>query len=167
MKKKQTITNGLGWIRFLLLPFLMASINSVFTTPGSLGQSLVSTLLLVMAFYLLGRLRKIRYDDQNLYLIYGKTEKIIPFKAICELKESAARVNGSRYWLLTYSNDQGKAKTIRFFHGIFQGFTEDFHKPLRMANPSVKIIKFSRYKQFTDSLRSFKRKKSSSSDIFS
>lgn len=79
--------------------------------------------------------RVIRHDDQNLYLIKGKYENAIPFLNIISIMKSKSKLNGSRFWILKYTEEDEKERTIRFF----SDFNKEFHTAVRTANPKVLI----------------------------
>jgi hypothetical protein len=158
--KRETITNGIAWTRFILVPFIIYAVSMVFTSDDKFAFLLFS-LTLLGVFFLLSKARKLKYDDEKVIKIKGAHVLFIPFSEIIELRKSKSKVNGSRFWIMTYLDENKNEKKIRYFHGIFQGFGEEFHKKLRMANPSVNIIHTSNYSLMVDSYRKWKHKKNS------
>ncbi len=76
------------------------------------------------------------HDDKNLYVFCHKTETIIPFKDIISVKKSRARLNGSRYWIVSYKNQLKEEKKLRYFNTFFN---KEFHNALRIGNPKIVI----------------------------
>ena len=87
-------------------------------------------------FYLLKRARRLEHDDENLYIIRDKKEKIVPFTSIISIKKSAARVNGSRFWIIRYEDDLRQKRKVRYFRDFYN---KEFQNAARTANPKVVI----------------------------
>lgn len=136
MEKRESISNGYGWMRFILLPILFAILLNIFSESENRAWMVLYFHIGIGLYFLLYRSRKLKYDSQHLYIIHGKKEKVVPFERIISIKRSRAKVNGSRYWILVYTNEEDVQKKIRFFRSFFN---KDFHEKLRMANPSVVI----------------------------
>lgn len=128
--------NGYGWTRYILWPFLLAILLNIFDETKGRAWIVVYFFLGIGLYFLLYRARKLKYDSSSLYIIRGKKEKAVPFKKIISVKRSRSKVNGSRFWILVYSNEEGVNKKLRFFRSFFN---RDFHEKIRMAKPSVVI----------------------------
>jgi hypothetical protein len=135
MSERKTISNGIGWMRFLLIPVVLVLLSEIIYSE-SRWIILPFFLLSLILYYRLKNARKIKIDDQFLYLVYGKNEKVIPFQQIKSIKRSASKVNGSRYWILKYELEEGKSKSVRYFRDFFN---KEFHNAVRLKNPDVVI----------------------------
>lgn len=134
MSERKQISNGYGWFRYLLIPVVLILLSDVIYGNEYWYIELPFLVLTIAAYYWLSRSRKIKYDEKNLYLIYGKKEKVIPFQDIISIKRSRSKVNGSRYWILKYQSD--KVRTVRYFRDYFN---KEFHSAVRTINPNVVI----------------------------
>ncbi len=134
MEKRKIITNGLGWVRFLLVPVILFVTIQMLSGQFN-GQNKASIIvLLAIAFFLLTLARRLHYDEKGLYFIRGKQETLIPFRAILSIKRSATKVNGSRYWVLKHGDATGKVRTIRYY-GSYDA--QDFINLALRENPDI------------------------------
>lgn len=137
-QKEKTLMINTGiirWLRFLLIPI------AVVVGFGSIGPEGISwiglgiTAFLVVISYLLWKQRMLRYDSKFLYIKKGNDETRIPLRDVISIKRSAAKVNGSRFWILIYKDQARLEKKLRF--------NSDFNKPFFTAveaeNPDVVI----------------------------
>lgn len=150
--KPKTITNGPRWMRY---PIFFIFISNVFNViiGYNLTANLTSATICGGLVFLLWIYRKVKYDDKNVYFISGNRKKVVPYETITELKRSKSRVNGDRFWILKYENENGSIKTRRFFHGIFRDGPKDFHQKLKAVNPGVNIQFTSKYSLMVDSFK--------------
>lgn len=133
-KERQVLRPGKAWMRWLMVPVAIFSILDIWDKPDR-WTGVIVLAISVGLFFLFKRARRLERDDENLYIIRDKKEKIVPYTSIISIKRSAAKVNGERFWKLKY-NDGSKDRTIRFFR-LF--FNKDFHSAVRKANPKVVI----------------------------
>lgn len=112
VSERRVINSGYAWTRFLMVPVFLSGVSYTYYEPDRWTGPVTMTVAVIL-FYLLKRARKIKYDDENVYIIRGKKEKVIPFTSIVSIKKSAAKVNGSHFWKLRYKDEQKKQRTIR------------------------------------------------------
>ncbi len=135
-KKREVIKSGKAWMRWLMIPVMFISVLDIIDKPYR-WTGLIVLVISVGLFYLLKRARRLEHDDDNLYIIRDKKEKIVPFTSIISIKRSAAKVNGSRYWILKYRDEEHlKTRTIRYFRTFYN---KEFLSALRIANPKVVV----------------------------
>lgn len=116
------------------------SFAALFSEPIFETWVVLCFLMSVGVFYLLYKSRRIRFDDESVFRIYGKKEKETPFVTILSIKRTSAKINGRRMWKLTFLNEEGKEKSFRFLEGNFQhGSTQELIKKVERVNPSVVI----------------------------
>lgn len=135
-KTRETLSSGYSWTRFILIPVILGAVSQIIYEPEGRAWGFAYFSLSMGLYALLSRLRKLKFDDQNIYFIRSKKETVIPIKTIVSIKRSRSKVNGERFWKLTYTNAKGKETTIRYFRSMFN---KDFHEKVRMANPDVVI----------------------------
>lgn len=136
MEERKTIKNGLAWIRYFLIPVMIALLGEIIYYKENRWQNVVFFMLCVILFYLLKRMRKLQHDNQNFYIIRGTKENVIPFTSIISIKRSRSKVNGSRFWIITYTDEKNKTRKCRYFSDFFN---KEFHECVRLENPSVII----------------------------
>ena len=85
-------------------------------------------------------MRRLRFDDENIYKIYGSKEKVVPLSSVIRFEASGAKMNSRRMWKLFYLDKDGKKRKIHFVEGTFQhGSVKELIKRLPMNNPDVEI----------------------------
>lgn len=132
--KRRVLVHGRSWLKWIALFVILLSVLHIFSNPDSWTGPIVLTVSIGL-FFLFKRARKIQFDDENLYIIRDKREKIIPFTAVVSIKRSATKVNGERFWKLKYE-DETKQRTLRYFRSFFN---KEFHTAVKKANPAVVI----------------------------
>ncbi|MFY0630575.1 MAG: hypothetical protein JXR05_09350 [Flavobacteriaceae bacterium] len=134
-KKREVIKSGKAWIRWLMIPIAFFAVLDIWDKPYR-WTGLIVLLISIGLFYLFKKARRLEHDDENLYIIRDKKEKVVPFISIISIKRSAAKVNGSRYWILSYRDDLDKKRKLRYFRSFYN---KEFQEALRIANPKVVI----------------------------
>lgn len=132
--ERKVIRKGWRWARWLMLPVALLSIPTSFDMPYFLITNIV-LLSSIGLFFLFKRAKRLEHDDVNLYLIRDKMEKVIPFTDIISIKRSSTKVNGERYWIIRYKDDD-KEKSVRYFR-LF--WNKEFQQAVRDQNPAVVI----------------------------
>lgn len=104
-------------------------------------------------------LRRVKFDDENIYRIYGKREKPVAFTAISRIEKSGAKLNSRRMWRLRYDNE-GKEDSFLFIDGIFQhGSVKELIEKVRTGNPGVEIEESHIWNQVEHQKRRKKKRK--------
>lgn len=134
-KKREVIKSGKAWMRWIMIPVGLLSILDIYDKPYRF-TGLIVLLISIGLFYLLKRARRLEHDDESLYIIRAQKEKEVPFTSIISIKRSAAKVNGSRYWILLYKDDLDKKRKLRYFRSFYN---KEFQQAVRIANPKVII----------------------------
>lgn len=138
MEERIQLTNGYRWWRWLFVPIALIAFVGLLYWENVINN-IIGLVICTVLFYLLNRARTIYFDSTNLYLVYGKEEKIVPLRAVKSLKRSAAKVNGSRYWILIYEGDGSQEKKFRFFCGPFGSTIKKFISALKSQNSNVVV----------------------------
>ncbi len=135
MEKRKTITYGIRWTRFILIPVALGIVLQILDKDVHRPRNFIIFLICMGLYYLLGSSRRLKHDSQNLYIIHGSKEKMIPFSSIISIKKSRAKVNGNRFWILIYFDQAGKEHRIRFF----TSFNKEFFEKVKDVNSEVVI----------------------------
>lgn len=128
------LRTGIRWMRFVPLFLAMFITLQIFDSTENLVVNLAILALLIVLFFRLGRARRLEFDRQNFYIIKGPNETVIPFLSIKSIKRSSAKVNGSRYWIMIYSDEAGYERKCRYFSSFT---SKKFHKKVREANTNL------------------------------
>ncbi len=137
LAKRTTISNGIAWVRYIWGFFTVLFFSNVFSEGWQ--TDLILTLIFAGLTALFYNLRRVRFDDENIYRIYGKREKPVAFAAISRIERSGAKLNSRRMWRLRYDNE-GKEDSFLFIDGIFQhGSVKELIQKVRAVNPGVEI----------------------------
>ncbi len=136
MAKRKWIIYGFSWIRFVLIPVALGFLSEAISSDINRWINIAVVLFCIGLFMWMKKLRKLKYDEENLYIIRAKSEKVVHYSKIRSIKRSKAKVNGTRYWILRYEDEDNKEKKIRYFLSFFYG---DFHNKVKEINPEVVI----------------------------
>ena len=134
MTKRKVITNGYRWTRFLMIPVMWGALSEFYINPDSWMTTVSIFGIGALCFYLISQARRLHFDDEALYIIHGKKEVVVNYKQIQSIKASKAKVNGSRFWILKYTDQAQREKTIWYFDDWYY---EDFVKAIKKLNPSL------------------------------
>jgi len=88
MNEKKTITFGKAWLRYLLVPFILAYIIAILVGDFNHGWTFVFLFISIGLFLLIKNARKLKHDDKYFYIIRDKKEKAIHFSQIISIKKS-------------------------------------------------------------------------------
>jgi len=138
MDNRKVISNCTRWPRFLLWPIFLAGIFQLEEDPQSWQTTAAVLLICAIVYRLIYKRRRLQYDDEALYQIWGKREVPIALKNIQSIKRSTWKINGCRYWKLSYLDNQN-SRTIRFFGSIYNNPEKELHRAIEAANPNVII----------------------------
>lgn len=140
--KRETLTSGIRGFRWPIAAFVVLMLLAVLDSALLQGYFNLPAFLLMLIgaglFVMLTNSREMQYDAENLYLLFGAREKVIPMTSIVSIKRSSMKVQGSRPWILEYTNEREEKRKFRFFEPVF-GDSTDFRKKVRVAHPSVVI----------------------------
>ncbi len=137
-EKRITLKDGIAWVRWLIVPIALGFLMSAFSEGGHTSRDLFIVFICYLLFILIKKSRKIQYDSESLYIIHGKKEKIIQFANIISIKKSNTKINGKRFWKLTYDIDD-KKQTCRYFADLFDLDAKKMNEKIRKINPNVII----------------------------
>ena len=133
--RRKVLSYGIGWLRFLLVPvFLVLLVNIILYT----NQAVVSFFLILftaLIFYLIGRYRRMEFDYDNLYIMYGTDERVVSFSSIVSIKRSNSKKNNMHYWKVTYLDKFSYKKSYRYKSYI----NNEFQRRVKKANADVRI----------------------------
>jgi hypothetical protein len=140
LSKRTTITNSIRWLRFLW--GFMALSCFIGALESSEGRSLNTLCFLIFTLltFLFFIMRRVRFDENGLYRIYGKKEKFVPISDIVSIKRSAMKINSTRMWKVTYHDKDQLEHKIFFLEGTFRhGSTQEFIKLATSQKPSIVV----------------------------
>ena len=104
----------------------------------------VDTLVLLCAillFLLFGLLRRVSFDENNIYRTWGSREKAVAFTAIKRIEQTGIRIGqGSRYWRLRHTDKDGQEQKFLFREGNFQhGAVKELVEAIQKVNPALEF----------------------------
>lgn len=160
MSKRTTISNGIRWVRYLLIPVMLELLISSIENSEIRERNLLILLVILVLYYLLFKMRRLRFDEVNIYRIYGKKEKALPFDSILRIERSGAKMNGRRMWRLRFLNNDKQEKSFLFIDGVFQhGSVKELIQKVRAVNPGVEIEESHIWNQVEQQKRRKKKRK--------
>ena len=159
MSKRTTISNSISWMRFIWGFLAFIFFTNVFNAEGR-ETNLILFLIFTVLTFLFWRIRRVRFDDQYIYRIYGKKEKPVAFTAIKRIERSGATRNSRRMWRLRYENEEGKEAKYLFIDGIFRhGSVKELIQAVRKINPALEVEESHIWNQIEQQRRRRKRRK--------
>jgi hypothetical protein len=134
-KKKKITSNSIRWWRFIIALVILIVTWDMLQEGTYSSLKIIILLILSGIIYLLWKDRRLKYDRKNLYIQRGKEETNFPLTNIVSIKKSKTKINGQRFWVLTYVDKQNIEKKLRFK----SNFNKEFHNTVRQNNPNVII----------------------------
>jgi hypothetical protein len=134
-KKKKITSNSMRWWRFIIALVILIVTWDMLQERTYSSLKIIILLILSGIIYLLWKDRRLKYDRKNLYIQRGKEETNFPLTNIVSIKKSKTKINGQRFWVLTYVDKQNIEKKLRFK----SNFNKEFHNTVRQNNPNVII----------------------------
>lgn len=139
-KGRTTITNGIRPFRYLMVFVALFFLETEIPSMERLLLDLIGLVTCALVFYLIYRSRKIQFDVQALYIVNGKKEKAIPLQSIESIKRSAAKINGTRMWKITYCLKDKESSKFLFLEGLFQhGSVKELIAKTQEVHPKVVV----------------------------
>ena len=135
--ERRTLSTRYYWFRFIPLPFMLL-FSILYLTNTSNWLYLILLMICVAFFILFLRSRRIYYDAENLYVVRFTNETIIPLTDVVKIDRSRTKINGRKYWILTYHTKFKGVRKIRYFKSF--NFKQ-FHDAIEAQNPEVSIWK--------------------------
>ncbi len=139
LEERKVINNGIKWVRYIFSVLAFFTFINILDTSEDRWRNIVFLMAWIGLYVLFTHARRLQYDSEHFYIIRGSKEKKIHFSNIKSIKRSRSKVNGSRFWILTYTNAKGKDRKCRFFLGWGQWSSKDFREGVRKVNPKVII----------------------------
>jgi|GEM_PF-1943402 len=140
MKDERTeLSNGYRWWRHVLYLPILFFLMGVISFNSNVLWMVAGLCVSIGLYILLLRSRRLRFDDLNLYVIHGQVERAIHYTAIESIKKSRAKVNGRRFWIVTYDDGSWRKRKLRYFPWDFGGVSTQFNNAVRQVNPKVVI----------------------------
>jgi hypothetical protein len=133
--KKKITSNSIRWWRFIIALVILIVTWDMLQERTYSSLKIIILLILSGIIYLLWKDRRLKYDRKNLYIQRGKEETNFPLTNIVSIKKSKTKINGQRFWVLTYVDKQNIEKKLRFK----SNFNKEFHNTVRQNNPNVII----------------------------
>jgi hypothetical protein len=133
--KKKITSNSMRWWRFIIALVILIVTWDMLQERTYSSLKIIILLILSGIIYLLWKDRRLKYDRKNLYIQRGKEETNFPLTNIVSIKKSKTKINGQRFWVLTYVDKQNIEKKLRFK----SNFNKEFHNTVRQNNPNVII----------------------------
>lgn len=133
--KKKITSNSIRWWRFIIALVILIVTWDMLQEGTYSSLKIIILLILSGIIYLLWKDRRLKYDRKNLYIQRGKEETNFPLTNIVSIKKSKTKINGQRFWVLTYVDKQNIEKKLRFK----SNFNKEFHNTVRQNNPNVII----------------------------
>jgi hypothetical protein len=133
--KKKITSNSMRWWRFIIALVILIVTWDMLQEGTYSSLKIIILLILSGIIYLLWKDRRLKYDRKNLYIQRGKEETNFPLTNIVSIKKSKTKINGQRFWVLTYVDKQNIEKKLRFK----SNFNKEFHNTVTQNNPNVII----------------------------
>lgn len=135
-KERKTLARGIRWPRFIFVVLAFFIFVDTVINPSGILYNMGQIALFGMLYFIFYRLRRMQFDNDNLYIIKGGDETVVPFVSIISIKKSSTKVNGSRYYKILYKDEFNSGRTRRYFPSFF-GESKSFITAVKKANPDV------------------------------
>lgn len=144
-KDRETLSDSVRVSRFFILPILLVLIWLLVTHVIDTSAARFKTYIIIFFFLALYRLiyhiRRLQYDADTLYLVYGRQEKSIPFNMIISISSHPTKWAGNwfgmRAWQLVYKDERHKTQRCRFYLRKTKGLPHALHSTLKDINPDI------------------------------
>ena len=143
MKNRTPIYNGNRWIRWIMLLVILWQIAGFFDDAPFAQVDVLVLLIAILLFLVFWVLRRVNFDEENIYRVYGKKEKAVALTSITRIEKTGMRFGkGGRYWRLRYADQDGREQKFLFKEGTFQsGSIKALFEAVQKVNPGVEIEK--------------------------
>tara|TARA_R110000787_G_scaffold7747_6_gene26053 strand:+ start:4051 stop:4503 length:453 start_codon:yes stop_codon:yes gene_type:complete len=132
---RKTLSHGIGWLKFLLVPVFLVLLANIILYPKNATISFILIIFTAVLFYLIGRYRRMEFDYENLYIMYGTDERVINFSSIVSVKRSNSKKKNKYYWKVTYFDKFSYKNSFRYKSMI----NSEFQRRVKKVNSEVRI----------------------------
>lgn len=141
MKSRTPIYNGNRWIRWIWLLVILWQIAGLFDDSPFTQIDVLVLFIAILLFLVFWVLRRVNFDEENIYRIYGKKEKVVAFSSITRIEKTGMRLGkGGRYWRVRHTDKDGREQKFLFKEGTFQsGAVKALFEAVKKVNPGVEI----------------------------
>ncbi len=135
-EERKTLASGTRWPRFIFAVVGFFILVEIVSEPGEFLIKLFLLMLCGIFYFVFYRIRRLQFDNDNLYILKGKDETVVPFVSIISIKKANTKVNGQRYYKILYKDEFNTEHIRRYMPGIF-GESKNFIATVKKANPDV------------------------------
>ena len=98
-------------------------------------------LIAILLFLVFWVLRRVNFDENYIYRIWGTKEKAVAFTSITRIERTGMRFGrGNRYWRLRHTDKDGQEQKFLFREGNFQhGAVKELVEAIQKVNPGLEF----------------------------
>lgn len=138
MSKRTTLYNGNRWIRWVWLVVIVFQTIGLFSAPTQ--TDVLVLLIAILLFLLFWVLRRVNFDENNIYRIWGNKEKAVALTSVIRIERSGMKLNSRKYWRVRHQDKDGQEQKFVFLEGNFQhGSVKELIDAVRKVNPGVEV----------------------------
>ncbi|TXB66645.1 hypothetical protein FRY74_00235 [Vicingus serpentipes] len=146
--KRKRISRDLSFhkytILFCIISTLMTLLAFYLLGAYNLITGTAIVLLFFIVFFLFFSINKVvEYDNNNMYILKEDKTEVIPLKNILKIKMTMTTLNHSIFWKITYLNESNTTKNIRILPRIWYQNFFSFREEVKKANKNVIIKNYS------------------------
>ena len=98
-------------------------------------------LIAILLFLLFWVLRRVNFDEHNIYRVWGIKEKAVALSSIFRIERTGISLNNRKYWRVRYRDQDDQESKFIFLQGNFQsGSVKALMEAVKEVNPEVEIV---------------------------
>lgn len=90
-------------------------------------------------YYFFDRTKTVEYDNQFMYVIWKNEEEKVALRNIIQIKLTMTSINDRSLWKISYHDQSGAKKSVRFLPKWFHQHFEQFKSLVQKENKKVVI----------------------------
>ena len=136
--KRTVIYDGIRFLRWCMLVVALFQFTALFNEPSQ--ADIVVLLIAILLFLLFWVMRRVEFDEDFIYRVYGNKEKPVPLQAVVRIEKSGVAVNSRKKWRLRYIDKDNKERKFLFLEGNFRsGSVNELIEKVEAVNKDLEV----------------------------
>ena len=139
-KKRTKIYDGVRFLRWVMLTVIIWQVIGIFDDNPFTQTDWLVLLVAILLFLIFWVLRRVEFDEEAIYRVYGNRENAVPFGAVVRIEKSGVAMNDRKMWRLRYIDKDNKERKFLFLEGNFQsGSVNELIKRVEAINENLEV----------------------------
>ena len=138
--KRTKIYDGVRFLRWVMLAVVLWQVIGIFDENPFTQTDVLVLLVAILLFLIFWVLRRVEFDEDAIYRVYGNKEIAVPLEAVVRIEKSGVAINNRKMWRLRYVDKNNKERKFLFLEGNFRsGSVDELIKRVEAINENLEV----------------------------